>query len=75
MPDEIVTPATQAWSGVGSQQQNGLVIVGLTLATGEKLAIGLAPEQAEQLAQMILSNAKEARMKSSPLFPVFTRGV
>jgi len=73
--DEIVIPAIEAWSGVGSQLQNGLVIVGLKLATGEKAAIGLAPEQAEQLAQMIQTNAREARMKRAPLFPVFSKGV
>lgn len=75
MADEIVIPALEAWSGVGAQEQNGLVIVGLTLATGEKAAIGLTAEQAERLAQMISTNAKEARMKRAPLFPVFHRGV
>jgi len=50
-----------------------MVIVGLTLATGEKAAIGLTAEQATEVARLIAVNAAEARMKRAPVFPVFRK--
>jgi hypothetical protein len=71
--DEIVIPATECWVGQGAQEQSGMVIVGLTLATGEKAAVGLTPELASEVARLITVNAQEARMKQAPVFPVFRK--
>jgi len=72
--DVTIIPATETWVGQGDQAQSGLVIVGLTLATGEKAAVGLTPEQAESFVELVRREILEARFRGSgrvvPLYRV-----
>jgi hypothetical protein len=72
--DVTIIPATETWVGQGDLAQSGLVIVGLTLATGQKAAVGLTPDQAQAFIDLVRREIMEARFRGSgrvaPLYRV-----